>query len=292
MSEREKPTTVEEPRNDRYNNNNNKNSETAPKNHTFIHVAHGQKHSLAIDISGNVYSWGINNTFGQLGRPTGKKKSSSSSSSSSIPHSVTLFLPPNVKAVRGYVGGLSDSGHSAILDSSGNLWVAGCDRWQQLGLGSSQGGASGYTWGDGGKIWRTEFTLNPYVNEVLLKFQTKKQDQHIIRDVALGGDHTLVLSSNQKDVISFGKGGEGQLGLSSKPFVSAPVRSNQLSSSSNNEKTKISMVCAVQHCSMTLDENGQLLKKAGKCYNKQNMVTDAIKACIKRGTKDGLLNKE
>mmetsp|Transcript_26021 Transcript_26021/g.36473 ORF Transcript_26021/g.36473 Transcript_26021/m.36473 type:complete len:283 (-) Transcript_26021:1500-2348(-) len=257
----------------------------SPK-HNFAHVAHGQKHSLAIDNDGGVYSWGINNTFGQLGRPTTKMKTS-------VPHSVTSFLPVNARAVRGFVGGLSDSGHSAILDSNGNLWVAGCDRWQQLGLGSSEGGASGYTWGDGGKIWRTEFTLNPYVNELLMKFRRKNYDKDeggcTIRDVALGGDHTLVLASNQRDVVSFGKGSEGQLGLTSKPFVSAPVRSNQLSSSSADEQTNISMVCAVQHCSMTLDENGQLLKKAGKCYNKEDVVTNAIQECIKRGIKDGLM---
>lgn len=51
----------------------------------------------------------------------------------------------NVKFSTVYTGGTKDSGHTALVDEDGGLWMAGCDRWQQLGLGSSFTGAAGYT---------------------------------------------------------------------------------------------------------------------------------------------------
>ena len=102
-----------------------------------------------------------------------------------------------------------------------------------------------------------------------------------IRDVSLGGDHTVILSSNKKDVITFGKGGEGQLGLSSKPWVSSPSKSKVLSSS----KGDISAVCAYRNCSLTLNDEGEVMKTAGKCKGMERM----IEACIKRAKDTGLL---
>ena len=60
----------------------------------------------------------------------------------------------------------------------------------------------------------------------LHEFMNETSGTNKIRDVALGGDHTVVLSGNQHDVYTFGKGGEGQLGVMGKPFVSAPVKSH------------------------------------------------------------------
>merc|ERR1712071_160163 len=105
-----------------------------------------------------------------------------------------------------------DSGHSAILDSMGILWMSGCDRWQQLGLGSANGGAAGYTW-KGGKLWQDRFVRSESITEELSKQKQNPNNNdnvHTIRDVALGGDHTLVLSSNQTGVYAFGKCGDGQ----------------------------------------------------------------------------------
>lgn len=272
----------------------------------FRHVAHSRKHSIGITNSGIAYSWGINNNFGQLGRPTKNAKDKNT------PRPISLSADPAADADdsplfvrRAYVGGRSDSGHSALLDSNGHLWMAGCDRWQQLGLGSPSGGSNGYTWADGGKIWRTEFCRNPH----LTKFMQQHQ-QHIdthsnvhIRDVALGADHTVVLASNQQDVYTFGKGSEGQLGLTGKPFVSAIVRSSVLSTSSsslsNNSATRtstsnsthVSAVCAIDHCSLTLDSNGQVMNKAGKCNMTSPVATKALQACMDRAQREGLVQK-
>jgi alpha-tubulin suppressor-like RCC1 family protein len=157
----------------------------------------GSRQSLGITCNGNVYSWGPKHSLGQLGR------------------SVTTQTPAkrpalvkyadhsnNIKATRIFVGGFADAGHSAIIDEKGQLWMAGCDRWQQLGLGSPAAGAAGYTWLHNGRIYHSEFVLNTFVTPLLQSYD----DQATIRDIALGGDHTVVLSSNKRDVITFGKG--------------------------------------------------------------------------------------
>ena len=199
-------------------------------------------------------------------------------------------------ASHAYVGGFTSSGHSALLDTKGNLWLSGCDRWQQLGLGSSNGGSSGYTW-KGGKLWQDQFQKNEHVVELLQRLDpslgnnNKSQSSNTmdlsrrwIRDVSLGGDHTIILSSNKRDVITCGKGGEGQLGLSSKPWVSAPAKSKLLSSS----KADISSVCAFRNCSMTLDADGEVLGRAGKCSLEFKGVKRALETCRKRARETGL----
>jgi alpha-tubulin suppressor-like RCC1 family protein len=239
----------------------------------FIHVAEardGAKHSIGITAEGKAFSWGRNN-FGQLGRP-----SSSKSSMEAAPIDYNRGDKNNATTavqLRAFVGGSSDSGHSALLDTKGRVWLAGCDRWQQLGLGSASAGSAGYTWNQG-HIWRNSFVLNHFLEEIAGP----------VRDISLGGDHTVVLSCNQRDVFVFGKGGEGQLGMDGKPFVSAPTRSKILSSKNNQQL--ISAVCAIQDCSVTLDDKGQIMNKAGKCRK----ISDSLVACIRRAKGDGLVS--
>lgn len=260
------------------------------KHFDFVHVAKpnqdGARHYIGITSSGAAFSWGKNN-FGQLGRiSTAASSTTTNSSKETRPVEFEANSDENLndtrlRFVKAYVGGLSDSGHSALLDSRGHVWLAGCDRWQQLGLGSTSGGSSGYTWNQG-RVWRNKFVRNDFLAKVAGP----------IRDVALGGDHTVVLSSNQKDVYVFGKGGEGQLGVDGKPFVSAPTRSKILSSSSstssNNDEAAISAVCAIQQCSLTLDENGQVITKTGKCRS----ISQSLGSCIRRAEADGLLSHQ
>ena len=246
------------------------------------------------------------NSLGQLGRPSNKKLSYRE------PH-LALFDTDYSKNSKGednyirgyrvYAGGLKDSGHSAVLDVEGNLWLTGCDRWQQLGLGSSSAGAAGYTWKNG-RLWQEKFQRNDYVMDLIRQKIANTSDDCnpvMIRDVAIGGDHTLVLASNQKDVFAFGKGSEGQLGIASKPFVSAPVHSKELSIGKRNrnsyrvkedEKTSlasnenIAAVCAVHHCSFTLNHRGEILNETGKC---RQLIEDAARACREQAVKDKLM---
>ena len=113
-----------------------------------------------------------------------------------------------------------------------------------------------------------------------------------IRDVALGGDHTIVLASNQRDVYAFGKGGDGQLGLVGKPYVMAPVKSKNLSEGIHRSKKKdasvlLSAICAIQNCSVTLDMAGNVRRQAGKC--RTTVVAEGIQECIVRAKQAGLI---
>lgn len=286
-------------------------------NPRFVSVAHsqdGSRHSIGITKSGIAYSWGRTNELGQLGRKTcngvaaevrtpnpvelDRRDMTTTDGRSSTGTGQGNITP---RAVRAYAGGTSETGHSAILDSNGDLWMAGCDRWQQLGLGSPEGGATGYTWGDGGKIWRDVFVRNIHLPKLMEKscfHITNKELPHdklvslpsgtspsVIRDVALGEDHTVVLSSNRKDVYTFGKGSEGQLGYIAKPFVSAPARSTVLSSRSGG----LAAVCAVKHCSVSIDGKGDVVAKAGRC--KMIAMSNELKACINQAEHDGLLDR-
>lgn len=283
---------------------------------SFVNIAHaqdGSRHSIGITKSGIAYSWGMSNELGQLGRKTVNDVTAKVRTSNPVEldrkdminagkgSSTTGQGYESPRAVRAYAGGTLDTGHSAILDSNGDLWMAGCDRWQQLGLGSPAGGATGYTWGDGGKIWRDVFVRNDHLSNLLKKncsrFDEKEllhdklvgfppgKSSSVIRDVALGGDHSVVLASNRKDVYTFGKGSEGQLGHIGKPFVSALARSTILSSRTGG----LAAVCAIRHCSISIDGKGTVVGKAGRC----NMIekSSEFAACISRAEHDGLLQR-
>jgi alpha-tubulin suppressor-like RCC1 family protein len=144
-------------------------------------------------------------------------------------------------------------------------------------------------------LWQTQFQKNLHVIEFLKRldpFLNAKvcmdTPKKWIRDVALGGDHTLILSHNKKDVIAFGKGGEGQLGLSSKPWVSCPAKSKVLSSSNAD----VAAVCAYRHCSFTLDEGGAVKNAAGKCSFEIKGLQKALSLCRQRAHADGLISIE
>ena len=236
----------------------------------FVDVAKGSRHSIGVTADGRAFSWGTNTSLGQLGRDD---EEIPAREPGEIP------FPDDVVVQRAYVSNSEkDSGHSAIVDSKGRLWMAGCDRWQQLGLGSANAGSAGYTW-IGGKLWQDRFVLSPFVDEVVKQDDTSMA----IRDVSLGADHTLVLASNGHDVYGFGKGGDGQLGFVGKPFVSAPKKSKVLS------QPGTAAVCAVQHCSLTLGHKGEVKQKVGRRCN-SNEVQEGITRCIQRAQRHGLLS--
>lgn len=260
----------------------NKKASTKP---SFVFVSDGTNHSLARTTEGSVFSWGKNNCVGQLGRATNNLMRPKT------PGLVNFLDNNNNKAesntivanrVFTSVGSDQDSGHSAILDNNGNLWMSGCDRWQQLGLGSAKGGSNGYTW-QKGRLWQEKFVPSLFITELINENRNSSVNSNnvTIQDVALGGDHTLVLTSN--GVYGFGKGGDGQLGLVGKPFVSAPVKSTKLSSKD------VSAVCAIKNCSITLDKNGSILQKAGRCAS-SSLIIEGIAKCISRAKKEELIS--
>ena len=121
------------------------------KLHKSIEVGH----TIAINKDGIAYSYChnkkvCNNELGQLGRAGDAYKS------------LPIKLQESVSVAHVYTGGFESSGYSALLDKNGYLWLSGCDRWQQLGLGSSNSGSSGYTW-KAGKLWQDKFQKNEHV---------------------------------------------------------------------------------------------------------------------------------
>ena len=257
----------------------------------------GSNHCIGITSQNTVYTWGNSNSMGQLGRPTRNRRDCQTPTiiaTTTTATATTTATTTPTPVFRAYAGGNAESGHSLLVTTNDHqVHVSGCDRWQQLGLGSAAGGSAGYTW-EGGRIWRQEFVPNHFITDLM----TTTSGNHKIRDVALGGDHTIILSENQRDVYVFGKGGEGQLGIPGKSFVSAPVRSTVLSSTLNaTTKTAtaatatadIAAVCAIHNCSMTLNGNGVILKKTGNCRMEHEAIMKGLTACRDRAERDKLL---
>lgn len=236
---------------------------------SFVEVSksHASGHTIAVDSNNEAHSYchsrKCRNELGELGRSGDPFKL--------LPITIDVDGGNRVRIKRAFAGGNSEARHSALLDDDGVLYVCGSDRWQQLGLGSSNGGSTGYTWKS---LWQCKFIKNDFVPELITKLDPSLK-KHPIRDVALGGDHTVVLSKNKRDVVTFGKGAEGQLGLSSKPYVSAVSKSKQLSST----KADIAAVCAFLNCSWTLNDNGEVANQTGKCSTKIKGMERALEAC-------------
>jgi len=151
-------------------------------------------------------------------------------------------------------------------------------------------GASGYTWK---RLWQESFQRNDFILDFMASKSGKgiHDTSTVIRDAAIGGDHTLVLARNQKDVYSFGKGAEGQLGIVRKPFVGCAALAKELSLKEGNQM-KIGAVCAIRHCSFTLDEEGNIMQRSGKCRLDKDMFMNAVRDCRTNAARDGLLSQD
>jgi hypothetical protein len=161
------------------------------------------------------------NRFGQLGRGTAtsssNRRNDDESSGSRQPMSMTLPADAEgLTVVAAAAGGDRDGGHSAVVLSDGSVLTCGCDRWQQLGLGSSASGAAGYTWKNG-RIWQ------PLLQRVESLARPSSDDDQFV-DVACGADYTIVRSRKGR-VVGFGRSHLGQVTGNGKrgPFVTAPV---------------------------------------------------------------------
>jgi alpha-tubulin suppressor-like RCC1 family protein len=209
-----------------------------------------ETHCIALR-DGLAYTWAIartGNRFGQLCTGTAERDVDLARATPLAVRGV----PTRIVDVA--AGGTKDSGHTALVDADGRVWVCGCDRWQQLGLSGAgaKGNAAGYTWADG-KIWQA----TPQLVVALAP--------HKIQRVALGGDHSLALDSNGCDVYSWGRGEAGQL-ADGKPFVRAPARAAQLCAIAG---ARVRAMAAAHDCSaVALGESGSdetVLVFAGRC---------------------------
>eukprot|EP00965_Chrysotila_dentata_P191917 6174854-Pleurochrysis_carterae.AAC.1 len=179
-------------------------------------TACGAAHCLRIE-AGKVFSWKTathGDRFGQCG--WGK---CIQVPSQPLFEQHQVALPPEAREP---VRVAASDSHSAVVDSSGEIWLFGCDRWLQLGQAT--------IW-KGGSVWR---------NSPVRLGKPVACSRFV--DAALGEDHTLALCEDG-NVWAWGRGEHGQLfGEAKRPFTSPPVLSAVLSG-------KTVGIGAAQHCS-------------------------------------------
>uniref|UniRef100_A0A3B3VWH3 Regulator of chromosome condensation 2 n=1 Tax=Poecilia latipinna TaxID=48699 RepID=A0A3B3VWH3_9TELE len=160
----------------------------------IVSAACGRNHTMALTEDGTVYSFG-ENKLGQLGQ-------GSQTDAVLSPAPISYNGQPLVKVACG-------AEFSMVVDCKGNLYSFGCPEYGQLGHNS-----------DGkfiARAQRIEFDCELIPRRVAIFIEKSKDGQImpvpnvVVRDVACGANHTLVLDS-QKRVFSWGFGGYGRLG--------------------------------------------------------------------------------
>lgn len=142
----------------------------------IVHCSFGEKHSLALDENGTVWTWGVT-TVGRLGRPTNKVVDPT-------PRQVIIpQLPEGSKVVHVAAG----SDFNALVLNTGQLFTWGC--------------------GDDGKLGHNGF-MHMFRPQLVLNIL--RQHQKVIQ-VSCGRSHMLVLSSAGL-VYSSGESSHGRLG--------------------------------------------------------------------------------
>ncbi|XP_063001225.1 protein RCC2-like [Elgaria multicarinata webbii] len=159
-----------------------------------VSAACGRNHTLALTESGSVFAFG-GNKMGQLG--LGNQRDAVPS-----PTQIMYNGQPITKMACG-------AEFSMVMDCKGNLYSFGCPEYGQLGHNCDGKFISQH---------RTiEYDCELVPRRVAIFIEKTKDGQIlpvpnvVVRDVACGANHTLVLDS-QKRVFSWGFGGYGRLG--------------------------------------------------------------------------------
>ena len=107
---------------------------TMPSGTTFTSMALGSFNSLALDTTGQAWSWGSNQS-GELGTGTtgGPKTCNGDIPCSPVP--VAVAMPPGTTFTTVSAGEVNDQ----ALDSNGNAWTWGSNGSGQLGIGTTSG---------------------------------------------------------------------------------------------------------------------------------------------------------
>lgn len=156
-------------------------------------VACGGHHALLVTPEGRVFAWGKNNV-GQLGN--GEASNEGVPSPTAVPPLVNLEDAEKVNRV--YAG----YGHSALLTSRGNVFVAGDNGLGQLGTGS-------------GAPHSTTFIAVPALEDLRGV------------ELALGRAHTMLVTANG-ELFGFGGNQHGQLGMGDTASKPTPHRVAEL----------------------------------------------------------------
>mmetsp|Transcript_13981 Transcript_13981/g.21458 ORF Transcript_13981/g.21458 Transcript_13981/m.21458 type:complete len:1008 (-) Transcript_13981:345-3368(-) len=155
-----------------------------------ISVGPGGYHTIALTVTGDVYTWG-HNRVGQLGYCNSKYLPKNVKGAYFIPTPKRVFLLCDLDVTQVVAGW----GHSAVVTASGELHTCGRNFQGQLGLGNPD------------DLLKNE-RGHPYQPE----FKRVEALANIpIAHISCGGEHSVALSE-KGDVYTFGKGHLGQLG--------------------------------------------------------------------------------
>jgi alpha-tubulin suppressor-like RCC1 family protein len=194
-------------------------------------VATGYHHTLVVDGSGNVWSWGRNSS-GQLG----------------IGSTTPSALPVQVTSLSGIVAVAAGENHSLALGSDGRVWGWGNNGWGQVGDGTNTmrtspvqvlTGAGKIAAGDSHSVaWKSDGTILAWGLNTSGQLgdgttTAKNAPQTVpsfsgVASIGAGGTHTLAVKTDGT-LWAFGGNGYGQLGDGFTTNRTSPVQTAGLS---------------------------------------------------------------
>jgi alpha-tubulin suppressor-like RCC1 family protein len=154
---------------------------------SIAEVACGQQHTVALDTTGKVHAWGLNN-YGQLGNST--------LTNSSLPLAVSSFGTLAGIAIVSIACGF---GHTVALDSTGKVHSWGYNNWGQLGNST---------------------ITNVSIPTAVSSFGSLSSATVVA--IACGQVHTLALDS-MGHIHAWGHNGYGELGVNSTSSSTFPI---------------------------------------------------------------------
>lgn len=238
-------------------------------------VAAGGFHSLALKNDGTVWAWG-ENTNGQLGRNV--------TDTSPLIAGQVMTDPKNGIGLTSITAIAAGGSHSLALDSSGQVWAWGYNKYGQLGqsgdkalvdqnlpqpvtgikapvLAIAAGGAFSVAVDNNGTVWAWGYNGfgqlgNNSTTDSNVPKQVVLQDGTFllnIKAIAAGMDHVLALDGNGA-VWAWGYNGLGQLGDDNTTNSSIPVKVQKFTDSST--PVKVDFIASL---TATVDGVGQIL---------------------------------
>ena len=279
-----------------YDNSANKNIPTKiAERKIFTSVAAGLGHSLAIDNSGQLWTWG-QNYYGQLGDGTG----------GNLDEDDYKNTPTKISEGKIFTSVAACIGHILAIDNSGQLWAWGWNEYSQLGDGTTGGNkttptkikegtiftsvAAGFFHSlaidNSGQLWAWGSNSSGQVGdgtiENIKNTPTKIKEGTKFITVAAGWNHSLAID-NSGQLWTWGQNNDGQLGDGT-----SGEENNKNTPTKIKEGTKFTTVSAGVEHSLAIDNSGQLWVWGWNRYSQLGDGTYKQKNTptkIKKGTK-------
>lgn len=156
----------------------------------IVDISASNGNSILVDKYGNVYSCGYN-VYGQLGDYTNTNR----------------LLPVQTKEMQNVVQVSAGRWHALMLRGDGTVWGIGRNYYGELGINSTMTSSGSSDQG----IRVAKQVMNENKDGVLKD----------ITEIACGGWHSVALTTN-KQVLTWGYGGNGQLGNKASSNISYP----------------------------------------------------------------------